>query len=455
MKNLLLDTDSYKVAMNLMYPPKTEYVYSYIESRGGKHDETLFFGLQTFIKQYLLTPITMADINFAEQIWLAHSGYFNREGWEHILKAHNGLLPVKIRAVKEGLLIPTKNVLLTIENTDPAVPWLTTWIETALLRAIWYPTTVATNSWMIKQNIKEYLERSGDVSGLPFKYHDFSARGVSSSETSALGAASHLVNFLGSDTITGMLLLMGDYHGKIEGTCHSIPASEHSVITSWGKENETSSYANMIDKFGKPGAIFAVVSDSYDIYNACEIWGTTLKDDVIKSEATLVIRPDSGDPIVVLPKMFAILEKHFGVTVNAKGYKVLNNVRIIWGDGINATTISSILRVCVDMYGYSADNLAFGSGGALAQIVNRDDYSFAMKCSAAYIDGKWVNVFKDPITDQGKKSKKGRVTLFKDITGKYYSGVEDWMKDELDDVYCNGKLLRDMTIEEIRINSNL
>ena len=153
--------------------------------------------------------------------------------------------------------------------------------------------------------------------------------------------------------------------------------------------------------------------------------------------------------------MFAILERHFGITRNSKGYKVLNNVRIIWGDGINAGTIGSILRVCVDMYGYSADNLAFGSGGALAQIVNRDDQKFAMKCSSAYVSGKWIDVFKDPITDKGKISKKGRVTLFKDAQRGYYTGVEDWMRDELDTVFEDGKLLRDMTIEEIRANSNL
>ena len=455
MKNLLLNTDSYKLGMFLQLPPETEYVYSYIESRGGIHDQVMFFGLQTFIKNYLLTPITQKDIDVAEKIWLAHSGYFNRSGWEHILNEHGGLLPVVIRSVKEGLMIPTKNVILTIENTDPAVPWLTTWIETALLRAIWYPSTVATNSWFIKQTIKEYLNRSGDIAGLPLKYHDFSARGVSSSETSALGAASHLVNFMGSDTITGMMLLMEDYHGKIDSTCFSIPASEHSTITSWGRENEAKAYANMIEQFGKPGATFAVVSDSYDIYKACEIWGTTLKESIIKSGSTLVIRPDSGDPIIVLPKMFAILERHFGITRNSKGYKVLNNVRIIWGDGINAGTIGSILRVCVDMYGYSADNLAFGSGGALAQIVNRDDQKFAMKCSSAYVSGKWIDVFKDPITDKGKISKKGRVTLFKDAQRGYYTGVEDWMRDELDTVFEDGKLLRDMTIEEIRANSNL
>jgi nicotinamide phosphoribosyltransferase len=161
-KNIILNTDSYKVSMFKQYPAGTTGVYSYIESRGGRYDRTVFFGLQAFIKEYLTTPITQADIDIADEILTAHGEPFNRAGWQYILDKHAGYLPVVIRAVAEGSVVPVKNVLATIENTDPECFWLTTWLETALLRAIWYPTTVASQSWNIRKLILDYLEKTGD-----------------------------------------------------------------------------------------------------------------------------------------------------------------------------------------------------------------------------------------------------------------------------------------------------
>lgn len=460
-QSIILNTDSYKVSMWKQYPAGTEYVYSYIESRGGKYDRTEFLGVQALVKE-LAKPITQADIDLADKVWTAHGEPFNRAGWQYILDVHNGRLPIRIRAAKEGLVIPTKNVLCTIENTDPNCYWLTTWVETAALRAIWYPTSVGTTSWHIKQLIAEYLEKSGDPSTIAFKLHDFGARGVSSMESAAIGGAAHLVNFMGTDTMSGVLHVMDVYGGDVCG--FSIPAAEHSTITSWGRENEVDAYRNMVKKFGKSGTIFAVVSDSYDIYNACKLWGTVLKDDVVTSGATLVIRPDSGDPIEVLPKMMSILEHYYGAPKNAKGYKVLNNVRVLWGDGINAQSLETILRHMVDYCGYSADNFAFGMGGGLLQQLDRDTQQFAMKCSAVgiriYDDGglsslEWRDVFKDPVTDSNKASKKGRVTLFKDSNGEYFSGVEDWQKDELVTYFEDGVVRFTQTFDQVRANSEI
>ena len=458
-KNLILNTDSYKVSMFKQYPVGTTGVYSYIESRGGRYDKTVFFGLQAFIKEYLLTPITQADIDIADEILTAHGEPFNREGWQYILDVHNGYLPVVIRAVAEGTVVPVKNALATIENTDPECFWLTTWLETALLRAIWYPTTVATQSKMIKNLITEYLEKSGDPTSIGFKLHDFGARSVSSMESAGLGTAAHQVNFMGTDTVTGILYAREYYNAGITG--FSIPAAEHSTITSWGRAGEVKAYSNMVKQFGTPGALLAVVSDSYDIYEACRMWGTELKQQVIDSGATVVIRPDSGDPVEVLPKMFHILGETFGYTTNSKGYKVLNNVRILWGDGINQLSIHSILTKIVDFGGWSADNIAFGMGGALLQQLDRDTQKFAMKCSAAEINGEWVDVFKDPITDKVKASKKGRVTLWTN-GGEFETSVErptrwtdkgsEWT-EALEEVFRDGKLVKEITFEEVRANS--
>lgn len=449
--SILLNTDSYKPSMFLQYPPNTTGVYSYIESRGGRFKNTVFFGLQGFIKKYLAKPITEAELDAADEIWTAHGEPFNRAGWNYILNKHKGYLPLVIKAVPEGTVVPTGNVLLTVENTDPNVPWLTTWVETALLRAIWYPTTVATQSRQIKELIKDYLVRTGDESTIDFKLHDFGSRGVSSLESAGIGGAAHLVNFKGSDTMAGILYAKEFYNAGIAG--FSIPASEHSTITSWGKEREVDAYRNMLKQFAKPGSLVAVVSDSYDIFNAAEnLWGGELRQEVIDSGATVIIRPDSGDPLAVNVRLIKILAEKFGYTVNEKGYKVLNNVRIIQGDGVNEATISAILGNFL-LHGWSADNIAFGMGGALLQQLDRDTQKFAMKCSSAKVDGQWVRVQKDPVTDSGKRSKAGRVTLYKDANG-FRSGVEDWEPSALVEVFRDGKLLNEISFDEVRQNSN-
>jgi nicotinamide phosphoribosyltransferase len=460
-KNIILNTDSYKVSMFKQYPAGTTGVYSYIESRGGRYDRTVFFGLQAFIKEYLLAPITQLDINIADEILTAHGEPFNRAGWQYILDKHRGYLPVVIRAVPEGTVVPVKNVLATIENTDPECFWLTTWLETALLRAVWYGTTVSTQSYTIKQVILDFLERTGDPSTIDFKLHDFGARGVSSMESAGIGGAAHLVNFMGTDTISGVLFAREYYNAGVAG--FSIPAAEHSTITSWGRDGEVDAYRNILNQFAKPGSIVAIVSDSYDIFNAAsKLWGEELREQVVQSGATVVIRPDSGDPVDVNRKLVEILGEKFGYTTNSKGFKVLNNVRLIQGDGINELTVRSILGAFMAM-GWSADNIAFGMGGALLQIVDRDTQKFAMKASSACINGEWRDVVKDPITDSGKKSKAGRVTLWTNSGGEFASGVTaptgwtdkgigEWT-DALVPVYWNGNLHKDYTFDEVRANA--
>lgn len=460
--NLLLNTDSYKVSHWMQYPPGTEYVYSYIESRGGLYDKTLFFGLQAFIKEYLMGgAFTQDDIEEADAFFAAHGEPFNREGWEYILREYGGKLPVRIDAVPEGMLVPVGTPLVTIVNTDPKCFWLTSYLETALLRAVWYPTTVATISHDIKMIIKEHLEETGDVANLPFKLHDFGARGVSSNESAALGGMAHLVNFQGSDTVEGIRAANWYYNEKMAG--FSIPAAEHSTITTWGKDRagETAAYSNMVTQYGKPGAIFAVVSDSYDIYKACEeIWGGTLRQQVIDSGATLVVRPDSGDPVAVTLRVIKILDEKFGHTVNAKGFKVLNHVRIIQGDGVNPASIEAILMNYMS-HGYSADNIAFGMGGALLQKLDRDTNEWAMKASAICVNGEWRDVSKDPVGQKSKRSKGGRFTVLWEKDER--NSDAEWITipyDELEEsmlvpVFENGRLLRNTMLSQVRYNTTL
>ncbi len=455
MHNLILNTDSYKTSHFVQYPEGAEYVSSYIESRGGVYPATVFFGLQMFVKQYLTAPISLADIDEAEVICTAHGVPFNRAGWLHILNAHKGFLPLHIEAVPEGAVVPTGNVLVQVVNTDPNCAWLTSYIETALLRAIWYPTTVATVSKNCRTIIERYLAATADnIAGLPFKLHDFGARGASSEESTAIGALAHLVNFMGTDSLSGILAARRYYAEPMAG--FSIPAAEHSTITSWGREGETAAYANMLKQFGGENKLVAVVSDSYDIWNAIDnIWGGELKTQVENTGGTLVVRPDSGEPVEIVPKAIEHLMAKFGYTTNTKGYKVLPAcVRLIQGDGVCATSIEAILAE-MQKRGLSADNVAFGMGGELLQKVNRDTQKFAMKASAIFINGQWRDVYKDPITDQGKRSKKGRLALIKE-NGQYKTVQKDAVSTEqnqLVSVYHNGQVLADYSFAQVRENA--
>jgi nicotinamide phosphoribosyltransferase len=450
-------TDSYKFSQFLQYPKGTTHVSSYIESRGGE-DESVFFGLQAFIKEYLMTPVTMNDVKRAEHLVQAHGLPFNRAGWEIIVNEYNGKLPLEIQAVPEGTVMGTRNVQVQVVNTDPRLFWLTSYIETALLRAIWYPSTVATKSRKMKVVIAKALEETSDVpvmDQLMFKLHDFGARGASSAETATLGGMGHLINFMGTDTFEALEGVMA-YYNTDEIVGFSIPASEHSTITSWGRENEVNAYENMIDQFAGEGKLYACVSDSFDIYAATrDLWGGVLKDKVIASGGTLVIRPDSGDPETVPVEVIEILAEKFGFTVNSKGYKVLPPyVRVIQGDGINENSLPRILEN-LKAAGFSADNIAFGMGGGLLQAWNRDSLKYAMKASAIRInEGEWVGFSKDPITDHGKQSKEGRLGLVFDcgIGSCGFRTVPEEMarKNELRTVFRNGELLIEDSFAEIR-----
>lgn len=456
-KSVLMINDSYKDSHAPQYPEGTEYVSSYIESRGGLYDEVVNVGAQMFVKDYLLDPITLEDIMLAKEIIESHGEPFNLEGWLYILGAHGGYLPVEIRAAPEGLVINNKNVVLEIVNTDPKCFWLTSYLETPLLRAIWYPSTVASVSFGCRRVIKKWLDMTGDLAGLDFKLHDFGARGVSSNESAMIGGLAHLMTgALGTDTKIALIAARMYYNENMAG--FSIPASEHSTMTILGREGEEAQMRRMVERFAGPGKIYACVSDGYDIYNATSnIWGGSLRDLIISSGGTLVVRPDSGDPATVVLKVVKLLDEKFGSYKNDKGFKVLGvkdanwAVRVIQGDGINQQSIDTICMTLAG-HGYSTDNIAFGMGGALLQAINRDTNKWAMKCSAVQINGVWHDVFKDPVTDQGKRSKKGRLSLVKTDSG--YETVRtselNGREDILVTIFKNGKLLVDETLAVIR-----
>lgn len=452
-QNLILDTDSYKSSHFLQYPAGTTRLFSYLESRGGRYPVTRFFGLQYLLDRYLTRRVTRENVEEARALIEAHGEPFPYEGWMRVVDVHGGRLPLEIRAVPEGTLVPIHNVLMSVTNTDPELPWLVGWFETMLMRT-WYPTTVCTQSYHLREIIRGALEATSDRAAeeLPFKLHDFGSRGVSSRESAGLGGLAHLVNFLGSDTLEALRVGRNHYGADIAG--FSIPAAEHSTVTSWGQPNEVEAYRNMVRQFGKPGGIFAVVSDSYDLKHAINVhWGETLRREVEESGATLVVRPDSGDPPAMVRLAVNALAAKYGTTTNGKGFRVLKHVRVIQGDGIDETTIRQILdNLRVD--GFSAENVAFGMGGALLQKVDRDTQRFAYKASAGVIDGEYRGIYKDPVTDPGKRSKDGVLDLVMEnrrmVTRQYRTFDTDFPGSLMRTVYRDGELLVRDTLEQVR-----
>jgi nicotinamide phosphoribosyltransferase len=450
LNNICCLTDSYKVTHWRQYPAGTRRVFSYFESRSGAtFDETVFFGLQYFLKQYMVGEVvTEAKLAEAEQLYSRHFGrnLLFREGWERIIHVHGGRLPVTIEAVPEGTSVGVNNVLMTVENTDSELFWLPNYLESLLVQT-WYPCTVATLGKRMKSLLRHHFTESGSVSNLPWSMHDFGFRGTTCPEQAALGGAAHLVNFAGTDNGAALLFHKNFYHDACSG--FSVPASEHSTMLAFGKDGESEAYENMLDAY--PEGTVSVVSDSYDIYKACgEIWGGKLRDKVLHRDGVLVVRPDSGNPPEVVVKVLEILGEKFGYSINSQSYKVLHpKVRVLQGDGIDLVTLKAVLEAC-EVAGWSADNVSFGSGGGLLQKMNRDTQRFAFKAASVVVGCEQRDIFKRPATDVTKASKSGRIKLVSDGVGFVTVGESDPRPSLLRPVFRDGELLADDSLSVIR-----
>lgn len=457
--NPILATDSYKLTHWRQYPPDTEVVYSYFEARrGATYSKTLFFGLQHILKEKLVgAVVTEADVRAAGKLAYYHFGandIFNHMGWLHVVDEHGGKLPLSIKAVPEGTVVPVDNVLMTVENTCCKCFWLTNFVE-SLLTHVWYPSTVATLSHSVKRTMKRFLDMTSDnPDAINFMLHDFGYRGASSHEGAAIGGAGHLVNFLGTDTLPAMQLLVDSYGADVASLAFSVPATEHSVMTARGKSGEYRVLDQLIQNY--PAGILSVVADSYDIY-AFTNEVIRRKAQIVARDGRFVLRPDSittehDTPAKLSVELVGLLGRGFGWTSNSKGYKVLHDkVRVLWGDGIDPEGIEEILTM-LERAGYSAENMVFGMGGGLLQKVNRDTQRFAFKSSAQKRNGEWTDVQKNPL-DPSKKSKAGRLKLVR--TTLAHSGWRTVREDapgvdQLVEVFRDGALLVDQTFSDIR-----
>lgn len=483
--NPILNADSYKTSQYLQVPKGTEQVSSYAEPRGGQYSHVVAFGMQAFVNQYLNRVPTMGEVKRASRIARLHGVPFNYKGWKALAKL--GYYPVHIQALPEGSIVPVKNAVFQITNTLPEFYWLVSYLETQMLRAIWYTSTVATLSTYIRNMLNGFAKQCGvPDESLVYKFHNFGDRGASCTEAAMLAGMSHLVSWMGTDSLVCLEAVEVYYHVDFEqyAIAHSIAASEHSTITSWGKASEIEAFKNMIEKFGgwhEDGSpkVYACVSDSWNIWKALEMW-KSLELDIIRKGGRLVIRPDSGCPINTPVNVVKRCLELFGYTEVKGGdgrlYKVLpDHIRVIQGDGVNAENIRTICNILLGQ-GISIENIAFGMGGELVQKINRDTMKWAMKCS--YIAGKsyktldqelvvqdWEQgVYKNPVgtshPDQipnpdgsFKKSKSGRLAVVERFGRITTINVKDLVKGERDllqTIFLNGNMFDQVTFETIR-----
>lgn len=459
--NIVADTDAYKYGHHLFMNPGLTGIYTYAESRvGAKYPNTLHFGLDYIILKHLVGKVTMEDIREAEEISLSAFGQNNVdvETWTRVVEECNGNLPIKIKSLPEGVLVPTGIPLFTVQSTKEWFAKTANSLETTLMR-YWYPASIATRSFTIKKSILPYFINTGTPELIDLLVVDFGLRGATSMESGEIGGMAHLINFTGSDNLRATRALEYYYGGKNEDVNYrakTILASEHSVALSYGRNEGEIQYLNaMLERAGDVSV--SIVIDTYDPHGFIRNVVPQLKDVIIKREGRVVFRPDSGNPEEIVPQIMSLLEMVFGSSLNNKGYKILNhNVGIIQGDGMDEDSIPRLYDI-ITKAGWSSDNLAVGSGGGLLQKdINRDTQRFAIKPSVGIINNEPVNFKKNPTTDPTKMSKAGYFKVIK-VDGVYKTissaDMSDTMfnshKDQLKTVYEDGVITSKNTVTSI------
>lgn len=469
-RNPLLLTDVYKLGHMIQYPEDTTEVYSYLEAR-KPNQKTVFFGLSYYLQEYLSQPITTFH---AEQFFKYYKRILGSVPESVVQKINllveRGYWPVEIKAVEEGTVLDSKNILFSIRNTEPEFYWCVGFLESLLLK-VWNTSTVATCSLKYKELVERYAELTCDNGfHLPFQVHDFGYRGVSSEETAELSGAGHLLSFFGTDTVPAVAFLDEHYTPESEETIIgvSVPATEHSVMCSFGRENEFEAFDNMLRLH--PTGIVSIVSDTYDLWNVLENYAKSRFDTIMNRDGKLVFRPDSGDPVKIIcgdPESdnplaregaLEILWRIFGGTINEKGFKVLDpHVGLIYGDGMYFERFEMMLETMKEK-GFASSNLVIGVGGLLLQNHNRDEFGYSLKAThiIRHSTGS-VNIYKDPITDPGKKSKCGFMKLdYCSETNKFVTIDQVTPEEEktglLQPVFRNGKVLKRYSLEQLRGN---
>lgn len=449
--NLMMDTDSYKIGHWLVYRFGTTSVYSYIESRGGRYPEVMLAGFQRLLYEKLGQPITWDNYLEMEAFAQGHGLPFNQDGWTIILREYGGRLPLLIKAVPEGLPVPVKHALISVENLDPRLPWLTSYFETMILRDVWTAATIAARMLGVARRINHHWTQFSDNPMSPFAFLDFCSRGVMGYDHSVLAGIAHLFFFAGSDNVPAVRA--ANYYYFEDMAAWSVLATEHSISSSFGHGNDEDYLDHCLAQCPE-GGILSLVGDTWDIFRFTKLL-TTRKDVIANKRITPVCRPDSGEIKPVLGEVLPIMADGFGTERNSKGRHVINlGAKVLQGDGMNEHTHMEPFQVANDHL-IAPDSVMTGAGGGFATgDLDRDTNKWAMKCSEQIIDGERIDIFKDPITDPGKKSKKGRFALIHDGHGGFQTinrpnDTPD-VRDLLQPVFHTNEVIGAATLAQIR-----
>lgn len=473
-KNPLLAIDFYKADHRRQYPEGTTEVYSNFTPRSNKHaklagieeDKIVWFGLQGFMRSFLIEKWGrefFASKEYGErQIMQYQSVMDNALGKDSIpvdhLQALNdlGYLPIEIKALPEGSRVPIGVPVLTIKNTKPEFFWLTNYLETIMSAELWKATTSATTAFEYKKILTDYaLQTGGDLDFIQFQAHDFSFRGLSGLEDAAKSGAAHLTSFVGTDTVPAIQYVKDYYFAgcsdKLIGC--SVPATEHSVMCMGTKEDELGTFKRLITDL-YPKGIVSIVSDTWDLWKVLDEFLPQLKETILVREGKVVIRPDSGDPVEIIPKAMQKLWDTFGGTSTSKGYKVLDShIGLIYGDSITPNRAREILHKLKEL-GFASTNVVFGVGSYTYQHVTRDTFGFAMKATSGVVNGERRDIFKDPVTDDGtKRSARGLLQVIRTEDGfklKDRCTPEEEKSGDLQTVFRDGEIIFPITLDRIR-----
>lgn len=493
--NPLLCTDGYKLSHHLMYPENTKLVFSNFTPRNTKYmpkqaKEIVVFGIQYTVKYiddlFKENFFKRDKKEVCDELQSYLNSYlgtnYNISHFEALYDL--GYLPIEIKALKEGTIIEEKIPILTIHNTLPEFYWVTNFLETLISTTLWKPLHSASMSYAYNKIVKKYaLETDGDNLGaLDFQCHDFSMRGMQSLESSVSSALGFMIGSKGSDTLP--VLQAAKYYYNEDNVAFSVPASEHAVMTAYGKENEIDSFSRILDLF--PTGIVSMVSDQFDLWKVLTEYLPQLKNKIMSRNGKAVFRPDSGNPVDIicgthklalnkeeffngkddeyyqtLPKEKGIIQllwDVFGGIINEQGYKVLDShVGCIYGDSITLDRAEEILEK-LKAKGFASTNIVFGVGSYSMGYATRDNQGCAVKATYVEVNGEGREIFKDPITDDGtKKSAKGLLTVVNQNNKLILKDSCSWEeiysdKNQLKTVYLNGKVLTNVTLTEIRQN---
>ncbi len=479
--NALHLTDGYKVDHRRQYPNGTELVYSNWTPRKSRVpgvEKVVFFGLQYFIKKYLIEEFNQSFFNRPKAEVVAE--YKRRIetylgpgaiGYEHVEALHDlGYLPLELKAVPEGTRVPMRMPMFTIKNTHPEEFWLTNFLETLLSCILWLPCTSATTAAEYRRILDEFAQKTGgDPAFVPWQGHDFSFRGMAGLEAALLSGAGHLLSFTGTDTIPAIDFLETYYGADAsrELVGGSVAATEHSVMCMGTQSDELGTFRRLITEV-YPAGIVSIVSDTWDFWQVITDFLPRLKPLILARQGKVVIRPDSGDPVHIIcgdpdapdgsPEFKGAVEclwDTFGGSLTATGFKALDpHIGLIYGDSITLDRCRAILERLAAK-GFASTNVVMGIGSYTYQYVTRDTFGFAVKATYGEVNGEGREIFKDPKTDDGtKKSARGLLRL----SGTDYevTALEDrvsWEREAtglLQPVFRDGKLLKEWTLSEIR-----